>query len=57
MRDKDDPLPRQSMLPFHEVQIWAALPESTRKDCRALFEELVKETLKLRDRRENERQD
>ena len=57
MRDKHDPLPRQSMLPFHEDQIWAALPESTRKDCRALFEELVKETLKRRDRRENERQD
>lgn len=57
MREKDDPLPRQSMLPFHEDQIWAALPESTRKDCRALLEELVKETLKLRDRRENERQD
>ena len=57
MRDKDDPLPRQSMLPFREDQIWAALPESTRKDCRALFEELVKETLKLRNRRENERQD
>ena len=57
MRDKDDPLPRQWTLPFDEDQIWAALPESTRKDCRALLEELVKETLKQRDRRENERQD
>ena len=57
MRDKDDPLPRQWLLPFREDQIWGALPESTRTDCRALFEELVKETLKRRDRRENERQD
>ena len=57
MRDKDDPLPRQWMLPLHEDQIWTALPESTRTDCRDLFEELVKETLKRRDGRQNERQD
>ena len=57
MREKDDPLPRQRMLQFRDDQMWAALPESTRTDCRALFEELLKETLKRRDRRENERQD
>ena len=57
MRDKNDPLPTQRMLPFREDQIWAALPESVRTDCRALFEELVKETLKRRDRRDNERKD
>ena len=56
MRDNDDRLPSQWMLPFREDQIWSALPESTRRDCRALFEELVKEILR-RDRRENERQD
>jgi hypothetical protein len=58
MRAKDDALARQWQLPFREDQIWDAMPESTRKDCRALFEELLKETLNRLDRREsNERQD
>ena len=58
MRDKDDAAARQYQLPFREDQIWDAMPESTRKDCRALFEELLKETLKRPDRSEdNERQD
>ena len=56
MGGKDD-VARQWQLPFHDDQIWTALPESTRTDCRALFEELLKETLKRPDRRKNERQD
>ncbi len=57
MRDRDDPLARQWQLPLGDDQIWNAFPESTRRECRALFEELLRETLKREDRRENERQD
>jgi hypothetical protein len=57
MRDKEGPQGRQWLLPFHEESIWAALPASTQADCRALFMELLTETLKREDRRENERQD
>jgi len=56
MRGKDDAWARQWQLPLRDDQIWNALPESTRRECRALFEELLKETLKREDRRENERQ-
>jgi hypothetical protein len=57
MRDRDDTLARQWQLPLCDDQIWNALPESTRRECQALFEELLRETLKREDRRENERQD
>lgn len=57
MRDKDDALGRQWQLAFLDDQIWTALPESTRKNCRALLQELLKQTLKRQDRRENERED
>lgn len=57
MRDRDDTLARQWQLPLGDDQIWNAFPESTRRECRALFEELLRETLKREDRRENERQD
>ena len=57
MRGKDDTLARQRQLPLGDEQIWNALPESTRRECWALFEELLRETLKREDLRENERQD
>jgi hypothetical protein len=57
MRGKDDVVAKQWQLPFRDDEIWTALPERTRTACRALFEELLKATLKQQNRRENERQD
>lgn len=57
MHDKDDAPGRQQRLLFRDDEIWTALPESARKDCRALLQELLRETLERQDRRANERQD
>ena len=57
MRDKDEPPTRQWRLPFHQDQIWTALPENARVSCRDLLVQLLVETFKPQERRDNERQD
>jgi hypothetical protein len=57
MRDKDKSPTQQWRLPFHQDQIWTALPENARVSCRDLIVRLLVETFKRKERRDNERQD
>jgi hypothetical protein len=56
MRDKDKPPTQQWRLVFNQEPIWTALPEKVRVSCRDLLVQLIEETLKRRERRDNERQ-
>jgi hypothetical protein len=57
MHDKDKSPTQQWRLPFHQDQIWTALPENARASCRDLIVQLLLETFKRQERRDNERQD
>ena len=57
MRDRDESAARQWRLPFYQEQIWTTLPENARVSCRDLLVQLLLETFKPQQRRDNERQD
>jgi hypothetical protein len=57
MHHSENPGGWQRQLRFEDEEIWTALPESVREQCRALWRQVLASVLKAGERRPNERED
>lgn len=57
MHDNEGRGARQPTLPFEDEEMWSALPEQVRENCRSLWRQLLASVLAPSERRQNERED